>query len=179
MLSEEDYKVYELELSFIDYIKEMGYAMEQGTKPQTVGAALNDSPVGLLAYIIEKFYGWSDCKGNIETKFTKEDLLNNVMIYWTSGCVTTSLNYYFECYHSGDLLKIHSIYVKVPTAGIVFPKEFRLALKSASEYYYNIQRWTVSNTGGHFASLEEPEFLVKDIREFRKQLSNTNDKKEL
>jgi len=180
-LSEEDYKVYQKGKPITGIVKEMGYFLLQSTKPQTIGVALDDSPVALAAYIIEKFYTWSDCNGNIESRFTKDDLLNNIMIYWTSRSATTSVNYYFEFMHSdNDLVKTSSqIYVPVPTAGIVFPKEIRPATRDSCESHYNIKRWTVASAGGHFAALEEPAVLVSDIRQFRLQLqSSTNPKKQ-
>jgi len=179
ILSEEDYKIYQISPGVSDIIKEIGYFLIQSTKPQTIGTALHDSPIGLAGYMIEKFQRFSDCKGNVENSFSKDVLLNNIMIYWTSGAIASSANFYFESIHSDNkiLESAGQNYVTVPTAGIVFPKEVTPGLQAIAKYHYNIQRWTVISTGGHFPALEEPEILVQDVREFRKQLSSFSSQK--
>jgi hypothetical protein len=165
MLSEVDYTSYYQNLSILDFLKETGYCLIQSTKPQTIGTALHDTPMGLAAYFIEKFQRGSDCQGIIENRFTKDELLNNIMVYWTSGCITSSVNFYFEFFQSENKIfeKVET-YLNVPTAGLVFPIELTIPLKVVAQYYYNIQRWTIKFTGGHFAALEQPEELVKDVR---------------
>jgi len=182
MLSAEDYSVYQTIPRALKLAEEMGYFALQSTKPQTIGNALHDSPVGLAAWIIEKFQTFSDCKnGNLENCFTKDVLLTNVMIYWTSGSITSSVNYYFEHLNSPNNVYdvITQSYVSVPTAGLVFPKELIPGVQAFAQYHYNIQRWTVEPVGGHFAALEQPEVLVKDVRKFRQQLSQKNTKTDL
>jgi len=174
MLSEEDYVSFSKIRYFTDFLKGMGYFLLQATKPQTIGTVLHDTPVGLAAYFIEKFHSVSDCNGQLENSFTKDELLNNIMIYWDSGCITTSVNFYFEYFNSeNNLSDLSMSYLTVPTAVIVFPMEISSPTKAIVQYYYNVQRWTIKSSGGHFAALEEPEELVKDIREFRKQLSQS------
>jgi microsomal epoxide hydrolase len=173
MLSADDYEEYQKAKVFPDLLKEIGYFVLQSTKPQTIGAAIHDSPLGLAAYITEKFYTWSDSRGKIESRFSKDDLITNLMIYWTSGSFTTSVNYYYEFMNGGGFLNMRHAYVTVPTACALFPQEImKVGLKSVAEWHYNVKRFTRFEKGGHFASLEEPELLVQDIREFRKQLSS-------
>lgn len=142
---------------------EAAYQDLQGTKPQTLGYALSDSPVGLAAWIIEKFRSWSDCNGDIESRFTKDQLLTNIMIYWTQNNITASTRLYFETYrnaHFGPPDK----YVEAPTACAVFPKELSRLPRAWAENSFNITQWTEMPKGGHFAAMEEPELLVDDIR---------------
>jgi len=148
---------------------EGGYGHIQGTKPQTLAYGLNDSPAGLAAWIVEKFRTWSDCNGDVESRFTKDELLTNIMIYWINENVTSSTRLYFETYkakHSGP----PDTYVEAPTAFAVFPKELSRLPRSWAENSYNITRWTEMPKGGHFAAMEEPDLLVKDIRVFFKTL---------
>ncbi|MCB1121772.1 MAG: alpha/beta hydrolase [Verrucomicrobiae bacterium] len=138
------------------------YSQIQGTRPQALGYALNDSPVGLAGWIVDKYYAWSDCQGNIENAFTKDQLLTNIMIYWTTGTITSSTRIYYET----RLDNWNRGYIGVPTAVAVFPKEIRIPIRSWVEQGYNVQQWTEMPRGGHFAALEEPELLVEDIRKF-------------
>jgi epoxide hydrolase len=141
---------------------ERGYFLEQSTKPQTVGYGLNDSPAGLAAWIVEKFRTWCDCGGDVEKKFTKDDLLTNVMLYWATGSITSSARIYFENQRDAP----QNAKVEVPTACAVFPKEISLPPRRWVEGRYNLTRWTEMPRGGHFAALEEPGLLVDDIRAF-------------
>ena len=141
-----------------------GYAEIQGTKPQTVGYGLNDSPAGLAAWIVEKFHGWSDHGGDVERSFTKDQLLTNVMLYWVTGTATSSARIYYESRHTPPTRPVG--YVEVPTAGAIFPEEISFTPRKWAEANYNIVRWTRMPAGGHFAALEQPELLVDDIRGF-------------
>jgi pimeloyl-ACP methyl ester carboxylesterase len=141
---------------------ERGYFLEQSTKPQTIGYALDDSPAGLAAWIIEKFRSWTDNDGVIEKKFTKDELLTNVMIYWVTQSGTSSARIYYE----NQRAKPPQRKVEVPTACAVFPKEISIAPRRWVEAQYNVTRWTEMAKGGHFAALEEPALLVDDIRGF-------------
>jgi pimeloyl-ACP methyl ester carboxylesterase len=147
--------------------EEQGYSQIQGTKPQTLGYALNDSPVGLAAWIVEKFRSWCDCDGNVEKKFTKDELLTNITLYWVTQTATSSARLYYESRHGGgpDTQRIN-----VPTACAVFPRELVYTPRSWLERQMNLVRWTEMPRGGHFAALEEPQLLVDDVREFFRTL---------
>ena len=144
---------------------EGGYAHIQGTKPQTLAYGLNDSPVGLCAWIVEKYRTWSDCNGDVESVYTKDDLLTTVMIYWVTQTINSSTRLYYEnsrtpWYFGPD------DQIGVPCAIAVFPKELSTPPRSWAERTYNVQRWTEMDSGGHFAALEKPAELVNDMREF-------------
>ncbi len=145
--------------------EEAGYQGIQGTKPQTLAFGLNDSPVGLCAWIVEKFRSWSDCDGQPENVYTKDQLLTNVMLYWLSQNIHSSTRlYYEERHHPWRLGKGEKI--TVPTALAVFPKEIVCPPREWAERAYNVQRWTHMPEGGHFAAMEQPGLLVDDVREF-------------
>ncbi|RIL05477.1 MAG: epoxide hydrolase [Proteobacteria bacterium] len=144
---------------------ETGYQQIQGTKPQTLGYGLNDSPAGLAAWIVEKFRTWSDCDGDVERRFTKDELLTNVMIYWITRSITSSTRLYYETMKSGRFGPATER-VEQPTAGAIFPKELYRAPRAWAEKAFNVQRWTRMPSGGHFAALEEPARLVDDVRAF-------------
>lgn len=144
---------------------EGGYGQVQRTKPQTLAYGLNDSPLGLAAWIVEKFRDWSDCDGEVERRFTKDELLTNVMIYWLSESIGSSMRLYYE----GRLRPLNfkqGERVDPPCGIVKFIKEAPFPPREWVERGYNVQRWTEIPTGGHFAALEEPELLVKDIRAF-------------
>ncbi|HUP51890.1 MAG TPA: epoxide hydrolase [Longimicrobiales bacterium] len=145
-----------------------GYQEIQGTKPQTLGYGLNDSPAGLAAWIVEKFHGWSDHSGDVEEAFTKDELLTDITLYWVTETITSSTRIYYEWRHEPATRPVQ--YVEVPTAGAIFPKEIYFTPRAWAEAGYNIVRWTVMPRGGHFAALEEPELLVDDIRAFYREL---------
>jgi microsomal epoxide hydrolase len=152
---------------------EDGYRTQQATKPQTLSYAMMDSPVGVAAWIIEKVRGWSDIKnGDIESVYSKDTLLSNIMIYLvTKTFNTASWIYYGRREEGGRLLPKEDLPLKVPTAVALFPKEYlEWAPRSYVERIYNVQRWTEMPKGGHFAALEQPDLLIKDIREFAKNL---------
>jgi len=141
---------------------ERGYFLEQSTKPQTIGYALDDSPAGLAAWIVEKFRAWSDVNGNVEQKFTKDELLTNIMLYWVTQSGASSARIYYE----NQRAKPPQGRVQVPTACAVFPKEISIAPRRWVEAQYNVTRWTEMPRGGHFAAMEEPTLLAEDIRGF-------------
>jgi epoxide hydrolase len=146
---------------------ESAYSQLQGTKPQTLGYSLNDSPAGLAAWIVEKFRTWSDSGGNVETKFTKDELLTNIMIYWVTETGPSSVRLYYENRRDPGLQGK----VQVPFACAVFPFEmFVIAPKQWVEASYNLVQYTVMPRGGHFAAMEEPVLLVEDVRKFFKGL---------
>ncbi len=152
---------------------EDGYRTQQATKPQTLSYAMMDSPVGVAAWIIEKMRGWSDIdNGDIESVYSKDILLSNIMIYLvTKTFNTASWIYYGRREEGGRILPKEHLPLKVPTAVALFPKEYlEWAPRSYVERIYNIQRWTEMPKGGHFAALEQPELLVKDIRNFARSL---------
>ena len=145
--------------------EERGYQEIQGTKPQTLGFALNDSPVGLCAWIVEKFRTWSDCDGNPENVYSKDQLLTNVMLYWvTQTFHSASRIYYEERHHPWRLGKDEK--VGAPTGIAAFPKEIAQAPREWAERAYNVQHWTDMPAGGHFAAMEQPALLVEDVRAF-------------
>jgi len=156
-----------------DQMIENGYRIQQATKPQTLSYAMMDSPVGVAAWIIEKMRGWSDIKNNdIESVYSKDTLLSNVMVYLvTKTFNTASWIYYGRREEGGRPLPKEGLPIEVPTAVALFPKEYlEWAPRSYVERIYNIQRWTEMSKGGHFAALEQPDLLVKDIRDFAKSL---------
>jgi epoxide hydrolase len=142
--------------------EESGYANEQGTKPQTLGVGLNDSPAGLLAWIVEKFRAWSDCDGHPERCFTREQLITNVMLYWVTQTIASSARLYWETRHS----EASPPYVGVPTGVARYPKEPLRWPRSWVEGQYNVTRWVAMPRGGHFAAMEQPELFVEDLQTF-------------
>jgi pimeloyl-ACP methyl ester carboxylesterase len=145
--------------------EESGYALEQGTRPQTLGAALNDSPAGLLAWIVEKFCAWSDCGGHPENAFTRDQLITNVMLYWLTQTITSSARLYWESRHGG-MWKEKPEFVGVPTGVARYPKEPVRFPRAWVERQYNVTHWAEMPRGGHFAAMEQPELFVEDVRAF-------------
>lgn len=152
---------------------ERGYQQIQGTKPQSLGYALNDSPAGLAAWIVEKFHGWSDIpqnqRGVLRDKFTMDELLTNISIYWFTETITSSMRIYYEN-RSAPRIGGPLGYIDVPTGGAIFPAEIAATPRGWAERSYNIVRWTVMPRGGHFAAMEEPELLIDDVRAFYAEL---------
>jgi pimeloyl-ACP methyl ester carboxylesterase len=141
---------------------ERAYQQIQGTKPQTLGFALEDSPAGLAAWIVEKFRAWCDCDGNVEAKFSKDDLLTNITLYWVTGTATSSARIYYE----NRVAPPNPRRVTVPTACALFPKEITVPPRKWVEAGNNLVQWTEHDHGGHFAALEQPDLLVEDVRTF-------------
>jgi pimeloyl-ACP methyl ester carboxylesterase len=148
-----------------------GYAAIQSTKPQTVSYGLADSPVGLCAWLVEKRRDWSDCGGDVERCYSKDDLLTSVMLYWLTGTVGTSMRFYFEG-RQNPWKPSHSRSptVDVPTGIIRFENDVCYWPKRMMEQHYSIERWTRIPQGGHFAPMERPDDLVEDLRSFFRPL---------
>jgi pimeloyl-ACP methyl ester carboxylesterase len=148
--------------------EEGAYAALQSTRPQTAAYGLNDSPAGLAAWIVEKFRAWSDCGGEVERRFTKDELLTTVTIYWVTQTINSSMRRYFEKRHGGAPAALRpGERIECPTGVAMFPGERELVVpREWGERVYNVRRWTEMPRGGHFAALEEPELLVEEIRAF-------------
>jgi pimeloyl-ACP methyl ester carboxylesterase len=149
--------------------EEGAYAHIQQTRPQTLAYGLNDSPVGLAAWIIEKFRAWSDCDGGVERRFSKDELLTNVSLYWLTQTINSSFGPYYTSGDESDTLR-KGERVEVPCAFALFPKNLEHPPRELAERGYNVQRWTQMPRGGHFPALEEPAFLAEDIRAFFRPL---------
>ena len=148
--------------------EERGYSHMHGTKPQTLGYSLNDSPVGLAAWIVEKYRSWCDCDGNPETRFSKDELLTTLTIYWATETATSAARYYYEGRHGAN--SPDPARIEVPTACAAFPGEFRFTPRRWLEARYNLVRFTMMPSGGHFAASEEPELYVDDLRAFFREV---------
>ncbi|ULN46759.1 epoxide hydrolase 1 [Mycolicibacterium goodii] len=142
--------------------QDSGYMRQQSTRPQTLGYGLVDSPVGQLAWIVEKFWSWMDCDGHPENVLSREELLDNVMLYWTTASATSSARLYWE---SGKAFG-NGEYVSLPTGIASFPEEILRSPRSWCEKVYNVTHFTTMPRGGHFAAFEQPELFVDDVRAF-------------
>ena len=145
--------------------QEAAYANQQGTKPQTLGVGLNDSPAGLLAWIVEKFRAWSDCGGHPENCFSRDQLLTNVMLYWMTQTATSSAQLYWETNQSGVLTE-KLPFIEVPTGVARYPKEVLRWPRSWVEQQFNVTHWAAMPRGGHFAAMEQPVLFADDLAEF-------------
>jgi microsomal epoxide hydrolase len=149
--------------------EETGYQAIQGTRPQTLAFGLSDSPAGLAAWIVEKFRAWSDCGGDVESVFSQDHLLANIALYWFTGAIGSSFWPYYARQHSP--WPIPDGGVKVPTGYAEFPREILRPPRSVAERVYtDIRRWTVMPRGGHFAAMEQPQALAREITEFFRPL---------
>lgn len=148
---------------------ETGYQRIQGTKPQTLGVGLNDSPAGLAAWIVEKFRTWSDCDGDVESVYTKDQLLANISVYWLTQTITSSTRLYYEVFKGGRLALLTNR-VEVPTGVARFPKEIMRFPRSWVERHYDVVHWTNFEKGGHFAAMERPKLFVDELRTFARVL---------
>lgn len=146
---------------------EGAYGHQQRTRPQTLAYGLQDSPVGLAAWIVEKFRAWSDCDGEVERHFSKDDLLTTITLYWVTQTMSSSLRDYYERWHVPALPQQRKR-IEVPTGVAVFPGEFLIGQvpREWAERSYRITHWTEMPRGGHFAAWEEPELLAQDLRAF-------------
>ncbi len=155
----------ELEKSAIEGLKfyqdwDSGYSKEQSTRPQTVGYGLVDSPAGLAAWILEKFWAWTDSDGHPENVLTRDELLDNIMFYWLPGAGASSARLYWESFNRG-----RSAEIKVPVGCSIFPREiFRASRRWAEKRFDNIIHWNELEKGGHFAAFEQPETYVNEVR---------------
>jgi len=156
--------------------QEGAYAMIQGTRPQTLADALNDSPSGLAAWIVEKFQRWSDCDGDVEQRFSKDELITNVMMYWVTGTIGSSFLPYYDVVNAKVprwILEKAKEWIgssNVPAGFAIFPRDISRAPRAWAERFFNVQRWTEMPSGGHFAAMEEPALLAEDIRAFFRPL---------
>jgi len=152
------------------------YAMIQGARPRTLEAGLMDSPAGLAAWIVEKFQEWSDCGGDVESCFTKDELLTNVMIYWTTGTIGTALQPYSDVMGAGAVRWMKEAAKNLvgsrstPAGFAMFPKDLSSPPREWAERFFRVSRWTEMPRGGHFAAMEQPELLAEDIRAFFRPL---------
>jgi epoxide hydrolase len=137
-----------------------GYSKQQATRPQTLGYGLADSPAGQAAWILEKFWAWTDCDGHPENVLNRDELLDNVMLYWATNSATSSARIYWESFG-----KPRAVQLSVPVGVAVYPKEIVTPVRSWMEADYpNIVHWSEQPKGGHFAAFEQPELFVDDIR---------------
>ncbi|MEV5875251.1 epoxide hydrolase family protein [Streptomyces sp. NPDC052101] len=144
-----------------------GYAALQSTRPHTLGYALTDSPVGQLAWIVEKFREWSDCEELPEEAVDRDRLLTDVMLFWLTGTAGSSARIYYERAHaSGGRTARPAEPSTAPTALAVFPADPQIPLRHKAERTENLVRWTEFDRGGHFAAMEEPDLLIGDVRAF-------------
>jgi epoxide hydrolase len=140
--------------------KDNGYAQIQATRPQTLGYGLTDSPVGQMAWIVEKYQGWSDCTGHPENCYSKDQLLDEVMLYWMTASAASSARLYWHSF-------LHQSFdaVEIPTGCSLFPKElFRPSRRWAEARFKNIVYWNELDKGGHFAAKEQPALFAEEIR---------------
>ena len=147
------------------------HVVVQSTDPQTIAYALHDSPVGLLAWLVERRRNWSDCGGDVERRFSKDDLLTTTMIYWVSESYVSSARFYYEAKNnlwspSHDRTPV----VEAPTGIAIFPGELAIMPERWIRSYYDVRRLSHMPAGGHFAPMEEPEALVEDVRAFFRPL---------
>ena len=150
---------------------ESGYSAIQGSRPQTLAYGLADSPAGLAAWIVEKFRAWSDCDGDVERVFSRDELLTNVSIYWFTNTINSANRLYYEARHRPPASGRAPSPVTVPTAFAGFPRGTTTMPRSYAERAYpNIVRWTEFPSGGHFPNLERPQQQIDDIRAFFRPL---------
>lgn len=161
----EDREVAEARAKF--QAEETAYSQLHGTKPMSLAVAQADSPAGMAAWIVEKFRGWSDCDGDIESVYTKDQLLTNIMFYWVPNSSAGASRMYFEARRDPAAMFTK---VEVPVGVAMFPKEIYRARRSWVEGRFNIQHWTEFEKGGHFAALEQPAALLEDVRAFFRTL---------
>ena len=139
-----------------------GYSTQQMSRPQTVGYGLADSPAGQAAWILEKFWAWTDCDGHPENALSRDEMLDNVMLYWITGSAASSARIYWESFGRGKRQT-----VSIPTGFAVYPKEIvRPVRKWVEPTYTDIQYWAEYDHGGHFAAFEVPDTFVDDLRQF-------------
>ena len=148
---------------------EGGYSHVQGTKPDVLGPALNDSPIGLAAWIVDKYRSWSDCDGDVAKRFSIGGLLTVISIYWFTECMPSAIRLYWEG-RRRPMQFAPGQRVTVPVAVAHFTKEIPIPPRSYVERGYNVSRWTEFPRGGHFAALEETAALAEDIRIFTREL---------
>jgi epoxide hydrolase len=149
-------------LAGLQYYQEWdsGYSKQQGTRPQTLGYGLADSPSGQAAWILEKFWAWTDCNGHPENVLTRDELLDNVMLYWLTDSAASSARLYWESFN-----KVSRDPVSIPTGCSIFPKEiFRCSRRWAEKRFQKLIYWNELDKGGHFAAFERPDVFVNEVR---------------
>ena len=150
--------------------EETGYQWIQGTRPQTLAFALTDSPAGLAAWIVEKFRAWSDCEGDVERAISRDRMLADISLYWFTGAIGSSFWPYYARLH-GSVILPRGEAITVPTGYAQFPREILKPPRTTAERVYkDIRRWSVMEKGGHFAALEQPESLAREVRAFFREL---------
>jgi pimeloyl-ACP methyl ester carboxylesterase len=143
---------------------EGAYAMIQSTKPQSLAYAMTDSPAGLAGWIVEKMRAWSDCGGEVEKRFTKDELLTNISVYWFTRTAGSAFRLYHEAMNSAD---VHTTpESRIPRGFAMFPKDLVNAPREFAERFYDVRRFTEMPRGGHFAAHEEPALLAEELRAF-------------
>ena len=148
--------------------EEAGYQAIQGTRPQTLAYGLSDSPIGLAAWITEKYRAWTDCDGDPRNALTMDEMLGNISLYWFTNCIGASFWPYYARLHGKWPIDGR---IEVPTGYCAFPREILRPPREAAERVFNIRRWSVMPKGGHFAALEQPAALAAEIREFFRPLA--------
>jgi epoxide hydrolase len=146
-----------------------GYSQEHATRPQTIGYALVDSPTALCAWIVEKFWAWTDCDGHLENVLTRDELLDNVMLYWLTGTGASSARLYWESTRQVNrwISGATNDTVAVPTGCSIYPKELqRPSRRWAEKRFLDIRYWNELDKGGHFAAFEQPELFINEVRSF-------------
>ena len=146
-----------------------GYQEIQGTRPQSLGYGLEDSPAGLCAWIVEKFRAWSDCDGDVERASPRDRLLDNVTLYWVTGTAASSCRIYWEMRQAGKDA-IPQDFIEVPTGIASFPAEITKIPRRGSSSATASSHWTEQPRGGHFAAMEVPDLFVDDVRTFFRPL---------
>ena len=137
-----------------------GYSKQQATRPQTVAYGLADSPSGQCAWILEKFWAWTDCDGHPENILTKDEMLADISIYWLTNSAASSARLYWQSFGS-----LRGGAVNTPMGGAIYPKEImRTSRRWAEGRFKNIVHWSEHAKGGHFAAFEQPEAFVADLR---------------
>jgi pimeloyl-ACP methyl ester carboxylesterase len=149
--------------------EEGAYSHQQATRPQTLAYGLNDSPAGLAAWIVEKFRAWSDCDGDLERRFTKDEVLTNVTIYWVTQTINSSIRLYYEYRHAAQL-EPRPERVTAPCGVALTTEAVNRAPREWGERTYDVRRWTELSSGGHFLALEEPAVLAHELRAFFREL---------
>lgn len=168
------------EKNVYEMLRESGYLHIQATKPDTAGCGVNDSPVGLAAYILEKFSTWTDKQnrdledGGLERKYSLDDLLTNVMIYWTTGSIVSSMRFYKENLKSDPQKRIDSkTGIYVPMGFAAFPHELLHCPKAWARWRFkDLRSYSYMSSGGHFAAFEEPKLLADDFVQFVRKVES-------
>jgi pimeloyl-ACP methyl ester carboxylesterase len=162
-----------IETSERERAEDVAYSRLQSTRPRTAAVGLGDSPAGLAAWIVDIFRSFSDCGGDVESRFTRDQLLTNITLYWATGCIGHAMHGYYDVTHFAEP-PVPGSRVDVPSGFAVFADSYRPGStrppRELAEHFFNIARWSEMPRGGHFAALEEPELLAEDIRELFRPL---------